>query len=192
MGGSTDDLWNGTWGILRSYVKARTDLLKLPNNPIPSTGWTITNQSQFNETCPLTTNGSPTPVRNYKVAAVRAADVLGPNGLVYNHRTTEVKYPAGLVQGAGPLIDPDAILFVNYDDVVWDFSADPLKVNGKPVGLKPGVPVEPLVLRANAGDCIKVELRNSLQTATVPDTPGFNALPRSSTRTRMPTGRAAS
>ena len=99
MSGSTDDLWNGTWGILRSYVKARTDLLKLPNNAIPSTGWTITNQSQFDQTCPLTTNGSPTPVRNYKVAAVRAADVLGPNGLVYNDRTTAVKYPSRV--GAG-------------------------------------------------------------------------------------------
>ena len=179
MSGSTDDLWNGTWGILRSYVKARSDLLKLPNNPVPSTGWTITNQSQFDQTCPLTTNGSPTPLRNYKVAAVRAADVLGPNGLVYNDRTTAVKYPAGLVQGAGPLKDPDALMFFNYDDVVWDFSADPLKVNGKPVGLKPGVPVEPLVLRANAGDCIKVELRNAFQlpTGAVPDTPGFNGLP---------------
>jgi manganese oxidase len=179
MSGSTDDLWNGTWGIMRSYAKARTDLLKLPNNPIPSTGWTITNQSQFDQTCPLTTNGSPTPVRNYKVAAVRAADVLGSNGLVYNDRTTAVTYPGGLVQGAGPLTDPDALLFFNYDDIVWDFSADPLKVNGKPVGLKPGVPVEPLVLRANAGDCIKVELRNAFQlpTGAVPDTPGFNGLP---------------
>jgi hypothetical protein len=174
MGSSTDDLWNGTWGILRSYVKARTDLQKLPNNPIPSTGWTITNQSQFNETCPVSA-----PVRNFKVAAVRAADVLGSKALVYNDRTTEVKYPAGFVPGAGPLVDPDALMFVNYDDVVWDFSADPLKVNGKPVGLKPGVPVEPLVMRADAGDCIKVELRNSFQlpTGAVPDTPGYNALP---------------
>ena len=177
MGGSTDDLWNGTWGILRSYVKARSDLLKLPNNPIPASGWTITNQSQFDETCPLTTNGSPTPVRSFSVAAVRAADVLGPNGLAYNDRTTAVKRPDLSVQGAGPLVDPDALLFVNYDDVVWDFSADPEKMKGKPVGLKPGVPVEPLVLRANAGDCIKVELRNAFETTPLPDTPGFNGLP---------------
>jgi hypothetical protein len=32
------------------------------------------------------------------------------------------------------------------------------------------------VLRANAGDCLKVELHNALP-ATVPDRPGFNALP---------------
>ena len=33
--------------------------------------------------------------------------------------------------------------------------------------LKPGVPVEPLVLRANAGDCIEVTLRNSLPTGAM-------------------------
>jgi hypothetical protein len=175
MGASTDDMWNGMWGIMRAYSKGRKDLLKLPNNPIPDTGWTITNQSQFDETCPLTTNGSPTPVRNYKVAAVRAADVLGPNGLVYNTRTTAVTNLDGTVQGAGPLVDPDALMFVNFDDVIFDFS-DPNLVNGKPVGLKPGTPVEPLVLRANAGDCIKVELRNGLP-PTLSDNPGFNAVP---------------
>ncbi len=29
--------------------------------------------------------------------------------------------------------------------------------------LKPGVPVEPLILRANAGDCIEVNLANALE-----------------------------
>jgi hypothetical protein len=175
MGAQTEDMWNGDWGILRAYHGARNDLLKLPNNPIPSTGWTITNQSQFDETCPLTTNGSPTPLRNYSVTAVRAADVLGPNGLVYNTRTTAVKNPDGSVQGAGPLKDPDALMFFNTSDVVFDFS-DPSLGNGKPVGLKPGTPVEPLVLRANSGDCIKVQLLNALP-PTIPDTPGVNMLP---------------
>jgi manganese oxidase len=170
MGGQTEDMWNGDWGILRAYVKARADLLKLPNNAIPSTGWTITNQAQFNETCPLTA-----PVRNYSVTAVRAADVLGPNGLVYNTRTTAVKNADGSVQGAGPLKDPDALVFFNTSDVVFDFS-DPSLVNGKPVGLKPGTPVEPPTLRANSGDCIKVQLLNALP-PTIPDNPGVNMLP---------------
>jgi hypothetical protein len=164
MGAQTEDLWNGNWGILRAYSYARKDLLRLPNNPIPSTGWDIFNQSDFNETCPTTA-----PVRYGSVTAVRAADVLGPKGLVYNDRTTAVKNPDGSVQGAGPLIDPDGLMFVWTNDVVWDST-------GKPVGLKPGTPVEPIVMRANAGDCIKVELRNALP-ATVPDTPGANMLP---------------
>jgi hypothetical protein len=169
MGAQTEGLWNGTWGILRGYTKARSDLLKLPNNPIPDTGWTIVNQADFDETCPLVTGGKPTPVRSFKVTAVRAADVLGPTGLVYNDRTTALKRPDGSVQGAGPLIDPEALLFVNTADVVWDQT-------GMPVGLKAGTPVEPIVLRANAGDCLKVELSNALP-ATLPDPPGFNALP---------------
>jgi hypothetical protein len=36
--------------------------------------------------------------------------------------------------------------------------------------------VEPLVLRARAGDCIRTFLTNALPKA-VPDLPGFNALP---------------
>jgi len=38
------------------------------------------------------------------------------------------------------------------------------------------VPIEPLVLRANAGDCITVNLNNHLP-ATQSDLPGFNTMP---------------
>lgn len=164
MGAQTEGMWTGTWGILRGYTKARKDLLKLPNNPIPDTGWTIVNQDDFDETCPKWA-----PQRSGSLTAVRAADVLGPDGLVYNDRTTAVKNPDGTIQGAGPLIDPDAILYLWTDDIVWDWW-------GRPVGVKSGTPIEPIVMRANAGDCIKVELRNALPW-TVPDRPGFNALP---------------
>jgi hypothetical protein len=42
-----------------------------------------------------------------------------------------------------------------YNENIW--------TAGCPVKLKPNVPVEPLVLRANAGDCIDVTLHNKLQ-----------------------------
>jgi hypothetical protein len=42
--------------------------------------------------------------------------------------------------------------------------------------LKAGAPVEPLVLRANAGECIEVTLFNKLP-ANVPDLAGWNTLP---------------
>jgi len=61
--------------------------------------------------------------------------------------------------GFGPLNDPTAIMYVMTSDL------DP--VTGK---LLPTAPVEPLVLRANAGDCIDVTLRNNLPAdATVVD-----------------------
>src|SRR6185503_5344165 len=48
-----------------------------------------------------------------------------------------------------------------------------LDLQGK---LNPGVPIEPLILRANAGDCITLTLNNRLP-ATAPDLPVFNTLP---------------
>jgi hypothetical protein len=111
---------------------------------------------------------TPAPPRRLARAAIRQQRQVVEQ-MVYNDRTTAVKRPDGTVQGAGPLIDPDALMYVWTDDVVWNYY-------GKPVGLKPGTPIEPIVMRANAGDCIKVELRNALP-ATVPDLPGFNGLP---------------
>ena len=165
-GAATDDLWNGPWGIIRGYGKARNDLLKLPNNVIGTKGWTITNASQFDKTgaCPNTAK-----TVTYNVTAVRAASVLGPNGLVYNQRATTVSPGDGSIQGSGPLIDPTALMYVNTSDVLVDGT-------GKPTGLKAGTPIEPLVLRAAAGDCIKVTLTNNLP-AVVTELPGFNALP---------------
>ncbi|MGD8931223.1 MAG: hypothetical protein PVI52_01545, partial [Chromatiales bacterium] len=107
-------------------------------------------------------------------------DPLGGT-LVYNRRGTvvpDVVIPpdpvdggGGQLQGgAGPLNDPTAILYLRTEDLVFDLTcADPVfgtdtcrTALGNPVGLQPGVPVEPLVLRANAGDCIEVTLRNAL------------------------------
>jgi hypothetical protein len=92
---------------------------------------------------------------------------LDPEGgtLVYNRRQTIGP------SGAGPLNDPTAILYMRTEDLVFDdslcahsvFGNDTCRTAfGDPVGLQPGTPVEPLVLRANAGDCIEVTLRNAL------------------------------
>jgi hypothetical protein len=107
---------------------------------------------------------------------------LNPAGgtLVYNRRGTEVPTlivpgeggePSVTLQGGfGPLNDPTAIMYVRTEDLVFDTSCvDPVfgtarcrTTLGDPVGLQPDAPVEPLVLRANAGDCIEVRLRNAL------------------------------
>jgi hypothetical protein len=91
--------------------------------------------------------------------------LTGPGTLVYNRRGTPLTLcdgafdEAGICLGtvrnvAGPLNDPTAILYVRTEDMV--------NPNNPRAGLKPGVPVEPLVLRAKAGDCIEVTLRNRL------------------------------
>jgi hypothetical protein len=93
--------------------------------------------------CPPNTNAT----RAYTVVAV-SPQQLGLPGLVYNKRDPQDSTAT------------QAAVFVNADDLE----------NNK---LKPGITgLEPLILRANAGDCIQVTLRNSLTTA-----PGFRKLP---------------
>jgi hypothetical protein len=99
--------------------------------------------------------------------------------LVYNRRGTVVDnvLVPPLRGGAGPLNDPTAILYVRTNELTFDtncFDAvtgtDTCRtVFGDPNGLQPETPVEPLILRANAGDCIEVTLRNAL-----PFTPVIN------------------
>lgn len=85
------------------------------------------------------------PKRTFEVAAVQAQQVLdGP--VMYNNRG-ETGAPEKKIW------DWNALMYVQYADVMNPDS------NPK---LKDGVPVEPLILRANAGDCIQVVLHNLL------------------------------
>jgi len=193
---SQDGMWNGVWGILRSKNILEPDdkLVTLPSNPIP----TVLAPYQAigsDNVCPANSK-----IRSYQVAAVLANralvnslgvtipntrnpdDVdsdpskLRPDGgtLVYNPRATKISIEMedenGLITteefGAGPLHDPTAILFVRNED---------LDASGK---IKPGRPVEPLVLRAAAGDCIKITLHNRLPKGrrNMPDLDGYTSV----------------
>jgi hypothetical protein len=111
--------------------------------------------------------------------------------LVYNRRGTNVPDvvipgeggapPVTLTGGDGPLNDPTAILYVQTDDLVPDpqNNAQQRRCDRGgvqdircPVRLADTAPVEPLVLRANAGDCIEVTLRNRLP-EEAPDLAGW-------------------
>ena len=91
------------------------------------------------------------PVRFFDVSAIDAKTRLPGGRLVYNSRT-----PNG-----GPLVDTAAIVYVLTGDLKR--------------GLLPTNP-EPLVLRANAGECILLRLRNELNTPLL-DPAGWNTLP---------------
>ncbi len=146
-GRSVEDMWNGLWGIMRAYGNNQSDLLPLPNNP-PG-GKVITNIGDFTGVCPKTA-----PARNIDITAALATNILADQTLIYNHRTNQ----------GGILHDPTAILFVRTNEIGLD---------GKMMkGFKP----EPLVLRANAGDCINLTLRNTLP-EKAPDLAGYSALP---------------
>ncbi|MCY1509995.1 hypothetical protein D9M68_443540 [compost metagenome] len=196
MDASIEGYWNGIWGVMRNYTQPRNDLFALPNNPRPVAS---RNTTQFDGVCPRTSPnpsgiGTRTTVqRNYEIVVALANDILdnplgltigdpagegmhvggplNPQGgtLVFNPRpvtiplVTVVDIEDGEVftigGQSGPLHDPTAILYVRKGDL------DPL--TGK---LKPGVAVEPLVLRAAAGDCVNITLENRLP-QVMPDLP---------------------
>ena len=146
-GASTDDLWNGVWGLMRVFdgrAGIKSNLKTLPNNP---NGTVPPNNDPINWAgiCP-----GAAPKKSFSVTATTAAQALTGGTLVYNGRKN--------------LNDPTAIIYVRSGD---------LDNKGK---LRSGVPVEPLILRANAGDCIQLTLTNKLPSAPA-DLAGFNTLP---------------
>jgi hypothetical protein len=95
-------------------------------------------------------------VRSYKVTATTARKALPGGTLVYNSRETN----------GGKLHDPTAIMYFRSTDLD--------SITGQ---VKPGVQIEPLILRASAGECIVVALTNNLPAGTQFDLDGFNTLP---------------
>ena len=137
------------------------------------------------------------PVTGLPLGRTHSGGALDPLGgtLVYNARTTTVNPPVddlglpvpGQTAHSGPIHDPTAILYVRLSDLdIIDptkpacqngaIPGIPGKANDKcPVRLKPGMKVEPLVLRAVAGDCVEVTLYNRLP-VKMPDLPTFSSL----------------
>jgi hypothetical protein len=155
----TVGLSNGLWGIMRSYGSPVKGVEALPNNLEPKASGSVDIFKDGYDDAPTT--GDPT--REFDVTAVTAA-ALKNGKLVFNGRPLGVE-----------LSTPDALMFVRTSD---------LDSNGK---LKDGVPVEPLILRAAAGEWIKVTVRNGFDpmdpvflptnTHTLPDGTPFNGTP---------------
>jgi hypothetical protein len=93
------------------------------------------------------------PKRTINVTAVNALAIPGGT-LVYNSR----------VGNGGALNDPTAIIYVRSEDVDHQ---------GR---IKKNVPIEPLVVRAAAGECINFKLENRLPSGVQADLDGFNTM----------------
>jgi hypothetical protein len=156
----------GNWGLLRAYDAKRADLHPLPQNGAPApAGYPV---------CP-----QGAPQRQLTVLALTAQQVLGSNGLVYND---------GSNNGDIVLNDTNAILFFNAAGPVLRCSnpANPSSCGQLPITCTgttskagtcsndparscfyPSQCIEPMVLRAAAGDCIQVTLYNDIPAGTI-------------------------
>ncbi len=134
--GTTGALWNGGWGIMRSYSDARLvpDLAPLPGKS--GTGIRIANRREFTGTCPRVA-----PRKFFSIEAWAAKDLLPGGAIVYNERE-------GIADATG-------LMFILAEDRQSYQNGDITDI-------------EPLVIRANAGDCIFVDLTNMLP-AVMPD-----------------------
>ncbi len=158
-------LANGLWGLFRSYDPTaktgdpiRKMVVPLPNNPIGPTANVTYATCPANLASVKCVPGSGTPCnRVFNITAVTSEKALRspappapprrfPTTIVFNDRGESDKV----------LTNPLGLLYVRTEDLVNN-PGDPN--NGI---LKPGVPVEPLILRANAGDCIEVNLTNGI------------------------------
>ena len=204
--GSVDDLWNGAWGLIRTYngVDAADPRGVEPQQYLRAPSVNQQKQQPWyrpikNRLRPLQEGGSgkvdlapgqvyldgtcPTPVSlvdgrtsevTFYIDAVSVRDWLGID-LPYD-------------RNAG-IFDPNALTYVLLDrlpvgvtpltDGELEDRRMKLKVHYTKRLNDPTVktPIEPLVLRANAGDCIKIELSNRLP-KTLGDAPGDALMPK--------------
>jgi hypothetical protein len=197
-GASVDDQWNGLWGILRVYrqfsatggaapsermtteVQEDAPPFALPNNQptTDKTAETTTTSSDPSTDSPILI-GPPEPATvspcpdganpiAYNVYAFLARDILRQRRLEFDGQDPDgpgpqTPYRWNIRGESSPLNDPTAIIFVREDMIGDD-------------GFYRNERVEPLVLRAHAGDCITVTLINKLPDEPV-DLPGYNTMP---------------
>ncbi len=182
---ATDNLWDGQWGLMRVYSRTEDEpgLVRLPGNT-EKTHDVLASASMQNldelldrelldvsdddasdevkqETRPTDAleafcqkSGQAQLTRSYEVEAWLAKDLLPVGKLVYNEHFG--------------IADPHAIVFVESSEMAK------LRSGGK----RP----EPLILRARAGDCIRVTLTNHLPAVMqdgpdYPETWSYNMVP---------------
>ncbi|HEX3531717.1 MAG TPA: copper oxidase [Thermoanaerobaculia bacterium] len=132
-GAGQADQVQGMWGLLRSYDGSK-----------PQEGLPLLPNNPHPSTTPATMDcPAGAPVRKIEITAVAAAKALASGQVPYNARGATAT-PSQTIQ------QPDGLLYVQSSDLNPDGT------------LKPGVPVEPLVLRAAAGECVRVTLNNGL------------------------------
>lgn len=151
IGAAAMEQAGGNWGLMRAYAKPQTGLKPLPQNGSPATV----------AVCPPDKLKNP---KQYSVVAAMAAQAITGGNLVYNTR--------------GPIEDPNAILYFSAPQTcdptnlascglpITCSSSHQCSNDSSTICQTAGDCIQPLVLRANAGDCMQVTLHNALTSST--------------------------
>ncbi|MDP3460052.1 MAG: hypothetical protein Q8S09_12340 [Hyphomonas sp.] len=184
---SQEGLWTGTWGVVRNYEQSPFDLAQLPNNPrrLPIT---ISNRDEFNGVCPkaaavrsydisavsvnkaLKTPFTTSIIPSDASAFMHVGGSLNPNGGTLRYNKREEQLSNGK---SGPLHDPTALVYVPTEALIKDMvtAADQTACANRLGGVKnPLCPAklpdnynfEPISIRAAAGECVQITVRNRL------------------------------
>ena len=165
---ATDNLWDGQWGIMRTFqgrrafVKDQTtnetvQIEKLADAPVTATEIEEAGPSESSTQSPTGPSAPPSqpnicpsgaPLRTYNVSAWLSRDLVPSGKLFYSKRFN--------------IYDPNAIIYI--DDTQYTAYH-----NGS---IRP----EPLILRAAAGECIQVTLTNKLP-EVIPEIDSWNHMP---------------
>lgn len=173
---TTDNLWDGMWGIMRVFgepinnEEAKTDIPELQQLP----GNALVARSVGRNIVQKVCDDNKEKIRHFTVKAYRAGDIGNKKRVVYSQRHD--------------IFDPNGIVFVK----LWEhlgvldnkYPAKYRKDREDKVEneiLKGTRPLEPLILRARAGECIKVSLYNGLKGMVdgpkYPESWSFNLMP---------------
>jgi hypothetical protein len=142
---------SGLWGLLRAYPTKQPNLVTLASNPnptdLPYAPPSLSTDCDQGRPCQ----------RKLAVTALTIEQLLGGTNqaLIYNGRGLTLD--RGLATNE-TLTDPDAIVYVRDEDLCAPGS-DACVPGGR---LKRGRVVEPLVLRAAAGDVVQLTLTNAM------------------------------
>jgi manganese oxidase len=143
-----EDVWLGTWGLIRAYDQLVEDLIVLPDRPCPPP-----------RTKPLPcVTGKPPELANPLCSLPPEASVNSPV-----KRYNVVCFQTPIIYNSYGDHDPYGIVFALEEDVEDILSG---KINP-----------EPLVLRANVGDLVEVTLTSKLEFDLFPFPDGIHPYP---------------
>lgn len=171
-GSSVDQLWDGMWGLMRVCGSGKLSpscawsehIAKLPGiKEVPGRSETDAKE--------MVCHDSKQPRRYFDVSAARVCDLYGncdkpqQTGLTYNKRygIEDLKAIIYVLSYAGNQKRPD--------DLSNDAVLEQLKNEFSGADGKSPRPLEPLVLRANAGQCLEITLRNHLPASAMDGLP---------------------